>query len=233
MNHPTGLIKIAPANTARQEIIVQKSRFIASVSPAGTAEEARAFLNRVRQEFPDASHHVPAFIIGFGNSTMTHCSDAGEPSGTAGRPILSLLLGSGIGNICVVVTRYFGGIKLGTGGLVRAYSEATRAVLKILPKVQIIPVRQALISVEYSSYDRLKILLSQHQGSILDTSFSTDVVVSAQFRVEDMDRFITDLMDYTNGKATVMPGEVMEAAIPYNTTGFDSDNPNQSQKSQD
>jgi putative IMPACT (imprinted ancient) family translation regulator len=127
----------------------------------------------------------------------------------------------------VVVTRYFGGIKLGTGGLVRAYSDATRAVLKDLPKVQIIPVQQALISVEYSAYDRLKILLTQHRGNIFDTSFTTDVVVNAQFRVEDLDRFISDLMEYTNGNATVLPGETMETAIPYKTTGFDSANPNQ------
>jgi uncharacterized YigZ family protein len=228
VNQPSEKIKVAPANEARQEIIIQKSRFIATAAPVRSVDEARAFLARIKQEFPDASHHVPAFIIGFGNSTITHSSDAGEPSGTAGRPVLSLLLGSGLGNICVVVTRYFGGIKLGTGGLVRAYSDATRAVLEILPMVQIIPVRQALISVQYSSYDRLKILLQQHHGNLLDSSFSTDVVVSVQLRAEDLDGFVKDLMEYTNGNATVMPDEMTEAAIPYNKpTGSSSIKPNQ------
>ena len=105
-----------PAEETRTEIRVSNSRFIATAAPAFSVKEARAFIDRIKAEFRDASHNVPAFVIGFGPSVTAHCNDDGEPSGTAGRPILAVLQGSGLGDIAVVVTRYFGGTKLGTGG---------------------------------------------------------------------------------------------------------------------
>ena len=128
--------RIIPAGEARVEIIVDKSRFIAAAGPAFSVEEARAFIQKMKVEFPDASHHVPVFIIGHGNSVTVHCTDDGEPSGTAGRPALAVLQGSGLGDVVLVITRYFGGIKLGTGGLVRAYSDAVREVLKVLVRAE-------------------------------------------------------------------------------------------------
>jgi uncharacterized YigZ family protein len=225
VNKPAPKEKIAPANEARQIITVQKSRFIASAAPSSSVEEARSFIARIRHEFPDASHNVTAFIIGFGNSTITHSSDAGEPAGTAGRPILSILMGSGLGNISVVVTRYFGGIKLGTGGLVHAYSDAVRAVLRVLPLVQLVTVQQAWISVPYASYERLKTLLQEYQAVPLESSFSTDVLVSARFPVEILDNFTKNLLENTNGQATVIPGEIIEAAVPYNRKTLLSEQP--------
>ena len=112
-----------PAAETRRKLTVSNSRFISSLAPVFSVDEAKAFIQRIKTEFPDASHNVPLYIIGHGASEIAHCSDAGEPSGTAGRPGLAVLRGSGLGDVAMVVTRYFGGTKLGTGGLARAYSE--------------------------------------------------------------------------------------------------------------
>ena len=123
---------LIPAQETRIEIIVVNSRFIATAAPVFSVDEAKAFIAKVREEFADASHNVPTYLIGHGASVIAHCSDDGEPSGTAGRPALAVLRGSGLGDVAVVVTRYFGGTKLGTGGLVRAYGDAVREVLAVL-----------------------------------------------------------------------------------------------------
>src|SRR5574340_1436809 len=119
---------IIPAGERTTEITVVNSRFIADLSPVFSIDEARSFIARIKAKHPAASHHVPAFIIGHGASTTEHCSDDGEPAGTAGRPALAVLKGSGLGDVVVVVTRYFGGTKLGTGGLVRAWRGRLRSV---------------------------------------------------------------------------------------------------------
>lgn len=118
----------------RNELVIKKSRFIASVGHTKGVDEAEAFLNKIRLEFPDARHNCHAFNAGRGNETaFIGCSDDGEPKGTAGRPMLNVLVHSGVGEITVVVTRYFGGILLGTGGLVRAYQDSVKEVLDKLP----------------------------------------------------------------------------------------------------
>jgi uncharacterized YigZ family protein len=144
-----------PAKETRVEIMVVNSRFIASAAPAFSVEQAKAFIARMKEEFADASHNVPAYLIGHGASVTAHCSDAGEPSGTAGRPALAVLQGSGLGDIVVVVTRYFGGTKLGTGGLVRAYTDATKAVLEALPRAEKIPTHTVMFSLPYTFLSRL------------------------------------------------------------------------------
>ena len=126
--------RLIPARETRAEIRVVNSRFIATASPVFTVDEAKAFTSRIKREFADATHNVPVYVIGHGASVIGHSRDDGEPSGTAGRPALTVLRWSGLGNVVVVVTRYFGGTKLGTGGLVRAYGEAVRAVLSVLPR---------------------------------------------------------------------------------------------------
>lgn len=118
----------------RNELVIKKSRFIASVGHTKGVDEEEAFLNKIRREFPDARHNCHAFNAGRGNETaFIGCSDDGEPKGTAGRPMLNVLVHSGVGEITVVVTRYFGGILLGTGGLVRAYQDSVKDVLDKLP----------------------------------------------------------------------------------------------------
>src|SRR5690348_4882092 len=112
-----------PAATTRIEHEVSRSRFIATLGNAATVEAARGFIAEIRAEMPDASHHVYAFKVGYGSSVTEGLSDDGEPTGTAGPPVLAVLRGADIGDAALVVTRYFGGTKLGTGGLVRAYSD--------------------------------------------------------------------------------------------------------------
>lgn len=122
-----------PSERRRVSLEVDRSVFIATADRVTTVEEARAMIAEIRAEFPNASHHVYAFAVGHG-ATVTHgASDDGEPSGTAGPPTLAVVSGSGLGDVCVVTTRFFGGVKLGTGGLVRAYSSAAQAVLAELP----------------------------------------------------------------------------------------------------
>src|SRR5690606_5481957 len=141
-----------PAAETRAEIRVSNSRFIATAAPVFSVEEARAFVARVKAEFVDATHNVPAYLVGHGPAVTAHCNDDGEPSGTAGRPALAVLQGSGLGDIAVVVTRYFGGTKLGTGGLVRAYGDAVKAVLEVLPHAQKVATHTVLVEVPYNLF---------------------------------------------------------------------------------
>lgn len=124
---------LIPAQTHRINTAVSNSRFITTIGRVNTVEEAKSFLAAIRSEMPDANHHVYAYRVGFGNSVIESMSDDGEPSGTSGPPVMAVLRGSGIGDVVVVVTRYFGGTKLGTGGLVRAYGDAAREGLATLP----------------------------------------------------------------------------------------------------
>lgn len=188
-----------PAREARAEIVVINSRFIASAGPAFSVEQARSFISKIKSEFPDASHHVPVYLIGYGTSVTAHCSDAGEPAGTAGRPALAVLQGAGIGDVVVVITRYFGGTKLGTGGLVRAYSDAIREVLAILPRAERVPTHTVMMAVAYPFFERLRLIVTEHHGVILDQDFGTDVTISARFPVELFQDFQKDLSELTRG----------------------------------
>ena len=169
-----------PAQPVETEIIVVNSRFITALGPVFSTEQARAFISQVHKRYPDASHHVPAYIIGHGSSIISHCSDDGEPSGTAGRPVLAVLQGSGLGDIICVVTRYFGGTKLGTGGLVRAYTDAVKAGLDILPQAQKIATSTLLVALEYTFLERTRQLVHIFQAHILDETFTSDVTLTIQ-----------------------------------------------------
>lgn len=199
---------LIPAREMRTEILVANSRFIATAAPAFSVEEARRLITRVRTEFSTASHHVPVYIIGGGTSTITHCSDDGEPSGTAGRPALTVLSGSGLGDIVVVITRYFGGTKLGTGGLVRAYSESMRAVLNILPRARRIPTHTAMLALPYNWLERARQLAAAYQGAILDEAFAADITLTLRFAVECFDKFQQALLQASNGQ---LQAEVIES----------------------
>ena len=188
-----------PARENRTEIRVVNSRFITTIAPALTVADARAFIERVKSEFPDASHNVPAYLIGHGSSVIAHCSDAGEPSGTAGRPSLAVLRGSGLGDVVVVVTRYFGGTKLGTGGLVRAYSDAVREGLVALPRAVKVSTHTVMIVTPYALFERLRLLVDRYQGQILDEEFAADVTVTARFVVEQVQGFQDALQELSSG----------------------------------
>jgi uncharacterized YigZ family protein len=204
---------LIPAAKARSEIRVVNSRFVATAAPAFSVDEARAFIARVRSEFADASHNVPAYLIGHGATTIAHCHDDGEPSGTAGRPALAVLRGSGLGDVAVVVTRYFGGTKLGTGGLVRAYSDAVRGVLSVLPRAVKVSTHMVGVSAPYSYFERLRLLITAHHGRIMQEGFEAEVTITAQFAVEQFPGFRVALDDLSNGTLTADILETHEATI--------------------
>ncbi len=195
--------KFVPLHPAETEIVIDNSRFIAEAAPAGSVEEARAFIQKIKNKYPDASHHVPAFVIGHGNSTITHCHDDGEPSGTAGRPALTVLSTSGLGNVVVVVTRYFGGIKLGTGGLVKAYTNAVIEVLKVLPRGKLVSTRTLMAVLPYASYERAKLLAGRFNATIKDQEFDLDVSLTISLLETDADDFVAQLIDLTNGQVVI------------------------------
>ncbi len=195
--------RLIPLEPVQTEILVVNSRFITNLEYAGSVEEARAHLARVRGHHPTATHNVSAFIIGHGNSIITHCSDDGEPSGTAGRPALAVLQGSGLGNVSVVVTRYFGGTLLGTGGLVRAYGDAVREVLKGVKFAALLPATTLMFVTPYRLYDQVLRLIEAHNGQVLDTAFLEEITVTVRFKDEEVEAFSGQLSNLSAGQ--VMP----------------------------
>ena len=189
-----------PAREMRSELIISNSRFISSLAPAFSVDEARAFIQRIKAEFPDASHHVPVYLIGHGDTEIAHCSDAGEPSGTAGRPALAVLRGSGLGDVAVVITRYFGGTKLGTGGLVRAYSEAVRLVVQAVPQAEKVLTHTIMLAFPYTYLERIRLLVAAQAGTILDETFAGDVTVTARVTVERFSLFQSAVSELTRGQ---------------------------------
>jgi len=206
-------VRAIPAAETRVELVVVNSRFIATAAPAFSVEAARAFVGRVRGEFADASHNVPAYLIGHGAATIAHCHDDGEPAGTAGRPVLAVVQGSGLGDIAVVVTRYFGGTKLGTGGLVRAYGDAARAVVAALPRAEKVATVTALVEVPYPLLERLRLLVEAHGGLTLAEDFAADITVTVRFRAERFDAFAAALRELSRGGIEAVVVERDEATI--------------------
>jgi uncharacterized YigZ family protein len=194
--------RLIPAGECRVEFKVSNSRFIATAAPTFGVDEAKDFIRKIKAKYPDATHNVPVFIIGHGASTTEHSSDDGEPSGTAGRPALAVLRGSGMGDITVVITRYFGGSKLGTGGLVKAYSDAVREVLEELPKAQKVATITTIISVSYSFFEQSKRIIEKHKGKIIDEDFGVDIMLSIQFNEENFSDFKRQIFDASNGQIT-------------------------------
>ena len=188
------------------EIVEKKSRFIATVRPIETEEEAVAFVNEMKKKYWDARHNCSAFVIG-SRQEVTRCSDDGEPAQTAGRPMLDVLLREGITNVAVVVTRYFGGVLLGTGGLVRAYQSATQAGLaasKIIEKRQ---GKKLIIHTDYNGLGKLQYLFGQQKTAIFDTEYAADVVLTILVPVEQKDFLYKEIIEQTNGTAQMEWGE--------------------------
>ncbi len=184
---------VLPLYEIRREQVVVNSRFIATLAPVFSTDEARAFITRIKKEFADASHNVPAYIIGGGNTVTEYFSDDGEPSGTAGRPALTVLRGSGMGDVAVVVTRYFGGTLLGTGGLVKAYTESTQLVVNAVGRGRRVPVHIAMAAIPYNLLERVRLIAARNQGEVLGEDFAADITMTLQFPVESFDAFQNDL----------------------------------------
>jgi uncharacterized YigZ family protein len=195
---------LVPASQHRVERMVQRSRFITDATRAVSAEDAHAFVAQIRDEFPDATHHCWAFTAGPpGDTAHVGMSDDGEPHGTAGRPMLTTLLHGGVGEIVAVCTRYFGGVKLGTGGLSRAYSGGVKQVLETLPTVERVERIGLWVVLAYSEVDGFRRLAEESDVLIEDETFAADV--SFLVGVPSMDRaaFEAALAELTQGRARV------------------------------
>lgn len=194
----------------RTEIVVINSRFITTIARATIAEEARGFIAKIRAEMPNASHHVYAFRVGHGNSVTDGMSDDGEPSGTSGPPTLAVLRGSDLGDIVLVTTRYFGGTKLGTGGLVRAYSESARTALESLKTELKAPKSQIGMDIPYSLFEQVKLLIEKYDGSFDDEIFAGDVTIISTFLQENIPSFETELLNLSSGQVELILLETFE-----------------------
>ena len=205
--------RIIPAAETRVETRAGNSRFIATLGPAFSVEEAKAFISRVKTGFADATHNVPAYIIGHGQTTIAHCHDDGEPSGTAGRPMLAVLQGSGLGDVVAVVTRYFGGTKLGTGGLVRAYGDAVREGLEALPRAEKVATVTVMAEISYPLLERARLLVSSHGGVILEEQFAAESTLMIRFRSAEVPAFAAAMRKASHGAAEAIVMETNEATI--------------------
>lgn len=213
-DHPAPKSYPVPAAIHRDEMLVANSRFIATLGPAFNVEQARAFLADVRAEFSDATHNVPAYVVGYGATTLAYCSDDGEPSGTAGRPALAVLQGSGLGDAAVVVTRYFGGTKLGTGGLVRAYSEAVRRVVNSVPRAVKTTLQVVMLEYGYTHVERIRQLVTAHQGWLVEEEFGGEVTATLRFRPEHLTAFQAAVQELTNGRTRAVVVQTGEFLLP-------------------
>ena len=197
----------APYKTLRQsasdEFIINKSRFIGYGSPAQTEEEALAFLKGIREKHKDATHNCYAYVIGR-NAGIMRYSDDGEPGGTAGLPIMEVLKAQGVVNCCVVVTRYFGGILLGAGGLVRAYTQGCVAALKASGVVVMEPSQQYLCEVGYPLWDKVQYALKSLPVQLLGSEFTTAVTFTLLVREKDAQQVLDTLTRVTDGKVETL-----------------------------
>lgn len=204
---------LVPARELETETRVSNSRFIASIKAAQTRTQAEQYLQAIQARYPDASHHVPAYIIGHGKSVLAHSSDDGEPSGTAGRPALAVLHGSNLGDTVLVITRYFGGTKLGTGGLVKAYGDAARRAVLEVPKAQKIQAQLLETEIEYPVYEQLTQIIQAYGGSVQREKFHASVSVTFLLPRSELPAFSREFNSLTRGQASLHTIDPDRAAL--------------------
>ena len=176
-----------PLTEIRREHVVVNSRFIATLAPAFSIDEARTFMARIKKEFADATHNVPVYIIGGGNTVTEYFSDDGEPAGTAGKPALVALLG--------------------TGGLVKAYTESAQMVVNAVGRGERVPVHVALLAIPYNLLERVRLVVTRQRGEVLGEDFGADVTLTIRVPVDSFDAFQNDLRELSAGK---LQAEVIE-----------------------
>lgn len=194
------------------EIVEKKSRFIATVRPVESEEEALKFLEEMKKKYWDARHNCFVYSIGM-NREFTRCSDDGEPSGTAGRPMLDVILGEDIYNVAVVVTRYFGGVLLGTGGLVRAYSKAVQeglAASRVILKKQGISMK---ITTDYTGVGKIQYIAGERKLPILDSEYTDKVMMKLLVSVQDIESVQKAITEGTNGRAKIEKDQELYYAL--------------------
>jgi uncharacterized YigZ family protein len=194
-----------PASRVRIEEVILRSRFVTTLGPAATSESARAFIAGIRDEFSNATHNCYAYLVGPpGSSAQLGMGDDGEPGGTAGRPMLAVLSGSGVGDIVAVVTRYFGGTKLGTGGLVRAYSGGVKAALAELPLVEKVEWAVLLALGPYTWIAPVARALAEFEAQIVDQAYAGDVTWHIRVPVERAGALRAALIELSHGELEVV-----------------------------
>ncbi len=191
-----------PARTCRIEEEIRRSRFITTIGRAASADEAVELVNRVSAEFADATHNCWAYVAGPPGSTdRVGMSDAGEPHGTAGRPMLNALLHSGVGDVAVVVTRYFGGTKLGTGGLVRAYTGCVQHALANLPLAERVDLTALAVVVAYARVTAVQQLFPVFEVQVVSQRFEADARYDLRLPAANVEPFRRAVLDATRGQA--------------------------------
>ena len=185
------------------EYIIEKSRFIAHVSPAETPEEARLFISGIKEKYKDATHNVPAFVCGAG-SEHQWASDDGEPQGTSGMPVLKLITAEGLTNVAVVITRYFGGIKLGTGGLARAYTHAAKLGIEAAGICDVKESTLLKYSFDYTYLSKITNYASDRGFDLGDIEYTDSVSAVISCPKEETERLKSAVSDMTSGKAVLL-----------------------------
>lgn len=194
------------------EIVEKKSRFLGKIKQVETEEEALEFIESIKKQYWDARHNCFAYIIGTKGETV-RCSDDGEPSGTAGKPMLEVLQNQELRNVVAVVTRYFGGVLLGTGGLVRAYTQATQEALKEAQVATMTPMAVMTVKTDYNAIGKIKYVLAQEEVPVLNEEYAVDVVVTMAVSLAEKERMIKKLIEVTNGKAVIEEKEQIFMAL--------------------
>ena len=197
------------------EIIEKKSRFIATVKPVKSEEEAIAFIESLKKKYWNATHNCFAYVIGE-HFQVQRCSDDGEPSGTAGKPMLDVLLGEEIHDTAVVVTRYFGGTLLGTGGLVRAYQSSTKAGLMASKVITKKHGHKIFIKTDYTGLGKIQYILGQRGLTILNSEYTEQVALEVLLPEADIKSVLAEITEGTNGQAMI---EILEACYFANIDG--------------
>ena len=194
------------------EIEEKKSRFLGKVKPVSAEEEAIAFIESIKKQYWDARHNCYAFIIGE-NSESIRCSDDGEPSGTAGKPMLEVLQNNGLKNVVAVVTRYFGGTLLGTGGLVRAYTQATQAALEEAQVATMTLMSVLAIKTDYNAVGKIKYMFAQADILVQNEEYGVDVTITIAVPLSEKEAMQKKIVEATNGKASIEEREQVFMAV--------------------
>lgn len=193
---------------ANAEIVIKKSRFIGYAKPVESEEEAVAFINEIKQLHKQATHNCSAYMVGE-RDQFQKASDDGEPSGTAGKPILEVIKHKGLKNIAVVVTRYFGGIMLGAGGLVRAYTDGAVAGIEAAEEIVNVLHKEIFVDVDYTWYGKLENVLHGKGTRVGGTDFTDRVIVRCLPEAPEADAFTAWITDLTQGQAYITEGELV------------------------
>lgn len=204
---------LVPKERCRVETRYGNSRFLATVDRAGTVKDAQDFIRAIRAEMPDATHHVYAYRIGHGSSIREGLSDDGEPAGTSGPPAMAVLRGSDVGDVALVITRYFGGTKLGTGGLVAAYTEAAQAAFAALVTEEKIERRPFHLGVPYALLETVRQILAEEAALVTGETFGAEIALGVLIPVENLDGVSRRLSDCSGGGIVPREDEASDTGV--------------------